>query len=192
MSQQSRRSIVKGAAWAAPAVLATATIPAYAASKPALDGWLSNIVSSCSRDRWSGVWSMTYTIDGQVDTYPTRGLWISNAPASATIGATKIIQYISDAAGLLKFQRGGTSNQWSTLAYDSTAPVKSGYIAYTTTFSGTWQYDAAKKLWFPSTRPYFTTTVGKCITALQVITARFVTINSTVYSFERSATLRQA
>lgn len=186
MSQQPRRSIIKGAAWAAPAVLATATIPAYAASKPALDGWLSNIVSSCSRDRWS----MTYTIDGQVDTYPTRGLWISNAPASATIGATKIIQYISDAAGLLKFQRGGTSNQWSTLAYDSTAPVKSGYIAYTTTFSGTWQYDAAKKLWFPSTRPYFTASRSTCISPLKVVVARSVTVNGTVYSFERSGTLQ--
>lgn len=190
MSQQSRRSIVKGAAWAAPAVLATATIPAYAASKPALDGWLLN-TTSCSRDRWSGVWSMTYTINGQ-GAYPQRGLWVSNAPASATIGATKITQYVSTAAGSPTFQRGGTSNQWSTLAYDSTAPVKTGYRAYTTTFSGTWQYNATNKLWFPSTLPYFTTTVGKCITALQVITARFVTVNGTVYSFERSVTLRPA
>lgn len=190
MSQQSRRSIVKGAAWAAPAVLATATIPAYAASKPALDGWLLNILSRCYRDR-SGASSTTYTIDGQGN-YPDRGLWVSNAPASAVIGATKVTQYVSTAAGSPTFQRGGTSNQWSTLAYDSTAPVKTGYRAYTTTFSGTWQYDTVKKLWFPSTLPYFTTTVGKCITTLQVITARSVTVNGTVYSFERSGTLRPA
>lgn len=190
MSQQSRRSIVKGAAWAAPAVLATATIPAYAASKPALDGWLLN-TTSCSRDRWSGVWSMTYTIDGQ-GAYPQRGLWVSNAPASATIGATKITQYISNAAGQPQFQKGGTANEWSDLVYDPAAPAKTGYRAYTTTFSGTWQYNATNKLWFPSTLPYFTTTVGKCITALQVITARFVTVNGTVYSFERSGTIRLA
>lgn len=190
MSQQPRRSIVKGAAWAAPAVLATATIPAYAASKPALDGWLLNTIS-CSRDRRSGVWSMTYTINGQGN-YPDRGLWVSNAPASATISATKVTQYISDTVGQLTFQRDRTSSQWSTLAYDSTAPVRNGYIAYTTTFSGTWQYDTDKKLWFPSALPYFTTTVNnKCI-SLKVITARFVTVNGTVYSFERSATLRPA
>ena len=185
MSQQPRRSIVKGAAWAAPAVLATATIPAYAASKPALDGWLLNTTSCSSSTR------MTYTINGQ-GAYPQRGLWVSNAPASATIGATKITQYVSTAAGSPTFQNGGISHQWSTLAYDATAPVKTGYRAYTTTFSGTWQYNATNKLWFPSTLPYFTTTVGKCITALQVITARFVTVNGTVYSFERSGTLRPA
>ena len=191
MSQQSRRSIVKGAAWAAPAVLATATIPAYAASKPALDGWMTITLSSCSRDRRSGAWSTTYTINGQGN-YPDRGLWVSNAPASATIGATKVTQYISDTVGQLTFQTGETSNQWSPLAYDSTAPVRNGYIAYTTTFKGTWQYNATNKLWFPDSLPYFTTTVGRCITALPVITARFVTVNGTVYSFERSATLRPA
>lgn len=191
MSQQSRRSIVKGAAWAAPAVLATATIPAYAASKPALDGWLTNILGSCSRDRWSGASSMTYTINGQGN-YPTRGLWVSNTTASAKIGTTKITQYVSDTVGQLTFQRGGTSNQWSNLVYDPAAPVKTGYRAYTTTFDGTWKYNATNKLWFPSTLPYFTTTVGTCITALPVTVARFVTVNGTVYSFERSGTLRPA
>lgn len=185
MSQQSRRSIVKGAAWAAPAVLATATIPAYAASMPALDGWVLN-TTNCSR--YGG---MTYTINGQ-GAYPQRGLWVSNAPASAQIGPTKVTQYISTAAGSPTFQRGGTSNQWSDLVYDPNAPVKTGYRAYTTTFSGTWQYNATNKLWFPSTLPYFTTTVGKCISALQVITARFVTVNGTVYSFERAVTLKPA
>lgn len=191
MSQQSRRSIVKGAAWAAPAVLATATIPAYAASMPALDGWLTNILGRCSRDWWSGASSTTYTINGQGN-YPDRGLWVSNAPASAKIGATKITQYISNTAGQPQFQKGGTDNQWSTLAYDATAPVKTGYRAYTTTFNGTWKYNATNKLWFPSTLPYFTTTVGKCITTLQVITARSVTVNGTVYSFERAGTLQPA
>ena len=186
MSQQPRRSIVKGAAWAAPAILATATIPAYAASKPALDGWVLN-TTSCFQDRF-GAWSMTYIINGQGN-YPTRGLWVSNAPASAQIGTTKVTQYISTAAGSLTFQRGGTSNQWSDLAYDATAPAKTGYRAYTTTFKGTWKYNATNKLWFPSTLPYFTTTVGKCIKPLQVITARFVTVNGTVYSFERSGAI---
>ena len=185
MSQQPRRSIVKGAAWAAPAVLATATIPAYAASMPALNGWVLNTTSCSSSTR------MTYTINGQGN-YPDRGLWVSNAPASATIGTTKITQYISNAAGQPQFQKGGTANEWSNLVYDPAAPAKTGYRAYTTTFSGTWQYNATNKLWFPSTLPYFTTTVGKCITALQVITARFVTVNDRVYSFERSVTLRPA
>lgn len=186
MSQQPRRSIVKGAAWAAPAVLATATIPAYAASpQPALDGWLLNTT------RCSSSTQMTYTINGQ-GTYPKRGLWVSGTTASAVIGVTKITQYVSTAAGSPVFQKGGTANEWSDLVYDPAAPAKTGYRAYTTTFSGTWQYNATNKLWFPSTLPYFTTTVGKCITALQVITARFVTVNGTVYSFERSGTIRLA
>lgn len=184
MSQQTRRSIVKGAAWAAPAVLATATIPAYAASMPALDGRVLNTTNYA----WYG--RMTYTLNGQ-GTYPNSGLWVSNAPASAQIGVTKVTQYISTAAGSLTFQTGGTSNQWSPLAYDATAPAKTGYRAYTTTFDGTWKYNATNKLWFPSTLPYFTTTVSKYIT-LQVITVRFVTVNGTVHSFERSATLQPA
>lgn len=183
MSQQPRRSIIKGAAWAAPAVLATATIPAYAASKPALDGWLS-MESRCRT-------TMTYTVDGR-GTYPDRGLWVSNAPASAQIGATKITLYITntrisnDPVKYLTFQNGVTINpQWSDLVYDSTAPAKSGYRAYTTTFSGTWQYDTAKKLWFPTSLPYFTASRNTCVT-WQFIVVRSVTVNGTVYSFERS------
>lgn len=187
MSQQPRRSIVKGAAWAAPAVLATATIPAYAASKPALDGWLS-IEIKCGRN-------MTYTVDGR-GTYPDRGLWVSNAPASAQIGVTKITIYLDNTristnpVNYLTFQNGVTNPQWSDLAYDSTAPAKSGYRAYTTTFSGTWQYDTAKKLWFPSSQPYFTASRNTCISPLKVVVARSVTVNGTVYSFERSGTLQ--
>lgn len=184
MSQQPRRSIVKGAAWAAPAVLATATIPAYAASpQPALDGWLLNTT------RCSSSTQMTYTINGQ-GTYPKRGLWVSGTTASAVIGVTKITQYVSTAAGSPVFQKGGIANEWSDLIYDPTAPVKTNYRAYTTTFNGTWRYDTATKLWFPSTLPYFTTSVNRCVRALQVITVRSVTVNGKVYSFERSGTLQ--
>lgn len=184
MSQQSRRSIVKGAAWAAPAVLATATIPAYAASKPLLEGVLS-VGIRCSVQ-------VTHTVDGQVGNYPQYGLWVSNASSSATIGATKITQYLSNAAGQPVFRRGGTSNQWSDLVYDPDAPVKTGYRAYTTTFRGTWQYDATNKKWFPSSRPYFTTNLNTCVNPLRIIAVRSVTVNGTVYSFERSVTLRPA
>lgn len=182
MSQQSRRSIVKGAAWAAPAVLATATIPAYAASKPFLEGVLQ-VGIKCS-------WRITYTVDGQVGTYPKYGLWVSNAPASAQIGATKITQYISNAAGQPQFQKGGTANEWSDLVYDPAAPAKTGYRAYTTTFNGTWTYNTSNKKWFPSSRPYFTTNLNTCVNPLRIIAVRSVTVNGTVYSFERSATLQ--
>lgn len=42
--QISRRALAKGAAWAAPAVVASATVPAYAASKPAYELYLARYV----------------------------------------------------------------------------------------------------------------------------------------------------
>lgn len=184
MGIQNRRTVVKGAAWAAPAIVSSAIIPAYAASlKPALDGWLNN-KTSC----YTGQENMLYSFDGR-GTYPTRGIWVSGSNSTAKITNVKITQYISTAAGKLTFRVGATS-QWSLLTFDANAPAKSGYYAYTTTFSGTWKFDTSNKIWFPSTLPFFQASSGTCVRSLQVITARQASVDGVVYTTERSGTLR--
>lgn len=186
MENQPRRQFVRGAAWSVPAIIATTSLPVYAASPhPILDGWVNN------RTRcYTGKENMLYEIDGR-GTYPTRGLWISGASSTAKITNVKITQYISTTAGKLTFRVGATS-QWTLLTYDATAPVKSGYYAYTTNFTGTWSYNTSNKLWIPSTQPFFQASSNVCVNALKVITVRQAVVDGKTYTTERSGTLKPA
>lgn len=183
-----RRRLVQGTAWAAPVVLAATSVPAYAASPTrGLDGWLLNTIR-CANDAY-GRRITTYEFNA-TGSYPTRGLWVSGATEKSVIGSTKIIQYIGYTAATLTFQVVQAS-QWTTLAYDASAPKRDGYIAYSTTYQGTWSYDKATGLYFPANQPYFRTTVatGTCLSRLPVITRREVVIDGGTYTIERSGTL---
>lgn len=190
MGDISRRSVAKGAAWAAPVIVATTAIPAYAASlaNKALDGWVNNS-TRCTRD-YRGVTSTTYEFNG-TGVYPTRGLWVSGAREDSKIEDVKIIQYLGYTANPATFQAVQAS-QWTTLTYDPYAPKKDGYLAYSTAYTGSWRYDPDSGMHFASSLPYFRTTLTSrsCVTSLNVVTYRQVVIDGQLYSFERSGTLR--
>lgn len=184
-----RRRLVQGTAWAAPVVLAATSVPAYAAS-PArgLDGWLLNTIRCTTDTNRRRITIYEFNATGN---YPDRGLWVSGTTGKSVIGTTKIIQYIGYTAATLTFQTIQAS-QWTTLAYDASAPKRDGYIAYSTTYKGTWSYDKATGLYFPANQPYFRTTVvtGTCLSRLHVTTRREVVIDGETYATERSATPR--
>lgn len=182
-----RRRLVQGTAWAAPVVLAATSVPAYAASPTrGLDGWLLNS-TRCTNDAY-GRRITTYEFNA-TGSYPTRGLWVSGATEKSVIGSTKIIQYIGYTAATLTFQVAQAS-QWTTLAYDASAPKRDGYIAYSTTYTGTWSYDKATGLYFPANQPYFRARItGTCISGLRVTTRREIVIDGGTYTTERSGTL---
>lgn len=131
-----RRNVVKGAAWAVPAVTLAAATPAFAGSPippNGLNGWVE-VRRSC--------WSNTLTIDGSGD-YPQRGLWTFVPDQNATISGAKITFFIN--INNLTFSN-SSQNGWSNLVRDQTSDGLSpanGHFAYTATYTGGWTYDSS-------------------------------------------------
>lgn len=172
----SRRSIAKGSAWAAPAIVLGAAAPATAASpQPGLQGWVQ-VSSQCL------LRGQSITIDGRGD-YPDRGLWVFNAPPS-TIKNAAITFYFENGLGTLTWT--GSSGGWSTPVVDNSVPAISGYTAYTTRYSGSWTSapNASPPYSYADSQPYFATSVTGCQT-IRVYAYRTVTVNGQVYSFRR-------
>lgn len=172
----SRRSIAKGSAWAAPAIVLGAAAPATAASpQPGLQGWVQVSTQCLLRGQ-------SITIDGRGD-YPDRGLWVFNAPPS-TIKNAAITFYFENGLGTLTWT--GSSGGWSTPVVDNSVPAISGYTAYTTRYSGSWTSapNASPPYSYADSQPYFATSVTGCQT-IRVYAYRTVTVNGQVYSFRR-------
>lgn len=175
-----RRALMRGAAWAAPSALIAVAAPAIAASSPELNGWVQ-VATSCST--WSG--AQTLSIDG-TGRYPVRGIWVDQAPASPAPSGASITYYFPSTRALTWTRASGGSATWSTPARDGRAPRISGFTAYTSTYSGTWTYDATARRQIADARPAFrvTNTLDSCRT-VQVHALRTVTLGGTDYSLQR-------
>lgn len=85
----SRRSLAKGAAWAAPAVLATAAVPAYAASRPGTSTSTRGVYFHAFKFRTATNCTSTNPQTGFIDNLPyrsTAGLGDSNRDPSTSKG----------------------------------------------------------------------------------------------------------
>lgn len=184
----SRRSVVAGAAWAAPVVAVAVAAPAMAVSGEippnALNGWVQ-LQRSCPflTNRTE------LTIDG-VGSYPDRGLWVLTTAGPPTYSPP------SNAKLIFFFERSNLSfsNQsqsgWSNLTRSPSDDEISGYYAYATTYSGTWTFRGTNpnnQRWDADSNPRFRTTFstsGGC----QVIRAyarRTVTFMDETVTFRR-------
>lgn len=182
-----RRTVVRGAAWAVPAVVVATSAPAFAASPVppgGLDGWVE-LQRRCGD---GGRGPTQLTIDG-AGNYPDRGLWVFVSPAGPTPSNATITFYLQS-SGLTFSNSSGTG--WSNLVrasgLDSTAPA-SGYYAYQTTYTGTWTYtDAsgtATDRWVADTDPTFQTTYSTNCVTVRVYARRTVTTSLGTVSFVR-------
>ncbi len=188
-----RRTLVKGAAWAMPAVTVGAAAPAMAASIPprGLNGW----VEVGKRCRWDWDWGdltwrypTTVDIDGR-GSYPNRGIWVfidDSRPEATPENAT--ITFFFQRSNLSWDSSSGSG--WSNLvrdpSKDSISGVPAGYYAYTTTYSGTWTYSTGASAWIADFQPRFTTTYDRddCRT-VRTYAWRSVTTNGETVTFLR-------
>ena len=181
-----RRTVVRGAAWAVPAVVVATSAPAFAASPVppgGLDGWVL-LQRRCDGDRGP----TQLTIDG-AGNYPDRGLWVFVSPRGPAPSNATITFYLQS-SGLTFSNSSGTG--WSNLVrasgLDSTAPAN-GYYAYQTTYTGTWTYtDAsgtATDRWVADTDPTFQTTYSTNCVTIRVYARRTVTTSLGTVSFVR-------
>ena len=181
-----RRSLMKTAAWAAPTAAVSVAAPAFAVSpesKKGLQGWVQ-LESECSGIFLS---TQTLTVDGQ-GSYPDRGLWImETAPgfdlSKAKVTGAKITFYFPTSLGDLRWTN-TSGNGWSGLNRDNRAPQKSGYYAYSSTYTGRWTYDSEKNVMLAAGQPKFTTTRSGCST-VTAYALRSVTVDGETVSFER-------
>lgn len=139
------------------------------------------VATSCSP--WSG--AQTLSIDG-TGRYPVRGIWVDQAPASPAPCGASITYYFPSSRALTWTRASGGSAAWSTPARDDRAPRISGFTAYTSTYSGTWSYDASARRQVADAQPAFrvTNTLDSCET-IRVHALRTVTIGGAEHSHRR-------
>lgn len=161
----SRRSLAKGAAWAAPAVVATTAVPAYAASNPSVPSQdqlierqkslqgIFQVVVDCP------VGVPNFRLIGAEKPYPQGGFWTGGTDPSSLVDNASFTLYVADyiAQKLTWLQYPGKENGWSLpTVNDAIIPVKQGYTAYTFFYNGTnWAYDPVKKSHYITEEPSF-------------------------------------
>lgn len=182
----SRRVLARGAAWTVPAVALAAAAPGLAASPPppGLQGWveISKDCNSFSSD--------VLEIDGRGD-YSTRGLWVFYTTTATVLTDARITFYYPASLGTLTWATATGNSGWSAPVTGGPDPAISGYIAYTTYYSGTWTWvnapgtDPDYKL--ADGDPHFTESldITNCGNSIPVYARRTVTVDGEVITFLR-------
>lgn len=193
-----RRTVVKGAAWATPAIVVGSAAPAMALSRPpGLQGWVT-VGKSCDR---GGVFqndTLNLTIDGtggngaNPPNDNTRGLWVFNTYSHTVLSEAKVVIYYQNSLNPLTWTRVGSDQGWTTPTVDTSVPAISGYTAYSTSYSGGWTFkgghaDQANDHHLAGGRPNFraSKSVSSCPGTLTLYSWRYVKIDGVPVSFRR-------
>ncbi|MDO4821637.1 MAG: hypothetical protein Q4A03_06335 [Rothia sp. (in: high G+C Gram-positive bacteria)] len=184
-----RRTLARGAAWAAPAVLATVAVPAYAASSTlpeetydtvalnqAIQGTM-NIQANCR------AYPTTLSIQG--DSKASQPLYVAGAKSTSLISETSYTLYVANRIPVSGWKAIGADSGWTVPVRDTTAPQKRGFTAYTTTYTANnWVYDAATGRHTIATVPNFTALTDFCASGNQIYGVRKATVDGIIYSRE--------
>lgn len=192
-STPTRRHLLRGAAWAAPAAAVAVAAPAVAASSAPLLGGSLTVSSSTGAIGTPGR-TQTITVNGSA-AYPTAGIWMENVPASPNPTAARYTLYLpSPTYAGLTWARVGTDQTWTIPTADSRAPAINGYTAYTTTYSSPttaarWARDTSLRRIYATGRPHFqavrSIASNVAVPALTVYSLRRVTYNALPYTLQR-------
>lgn len=183
-----RRSVVAGAAWAAPTIAIGSAAPAMAASRPpGLQGWVT-VGKSCEGRVWPFSDQLTLTINGtgggnaNPPDNNSRGLWIYNTQQTTSIANARLTIYYPSSLGSISFSRAtGGATTWSI----------PGFTAYSSYYTGAWQfYDLTGVIddhHRAVGRPNFIATIGvaSCPGTIQVYSWRTVQVDGQTISFRR-------
>lgn len=173
-----RRSVVKGTAWAAPAIAVAAVAPNVSASpipERGLNGWVQlGRLCNWQTDR--------FNVDGR-GSYDDRGLWTFTEESDIPVGAEIIFWFSRE----LTFTNG--ASDWTNLTRVPTLDSTTRGYAYSTTYSGDWTYRSRgtqNARWEADTDPYWYATGGGCLGRICAYARRIVTYSDgTSVSFDR-------
>lgn len=168
----SRRALTKGAAWAVPAVVATAAIPAYAASsitdeqkalraKGVRGGFTAKITCGTDRfDQWAA--GRKLSIIGTEANYPSGGYFIEGVTESTHINSAYVTLYFENPWGTnLNWAPTAQNRNWIMEPAGSSVPAISGYTPYHIIYKGdNWIFDSSKNQYYTNDKPYFETDIS--------------------------------
>lgn len=176
-----RRRLVTGVAWAAPIAAVATAAPAVAASpQPGLQGRVT-LTRNCSGGR------ATIQADS-AGNYPERGLWAEGVRENTSVTGATVVLYLPSSVfpTSTTWTRNTSDTVWSVFQSTTAVPQKRGFNAWSSTYSGTWQYRATERIKFATGVLNQTTSRGTaCPSSLQAYALRIVTIDGKQYSFER-------
>lgn len=193
-----RRTVVKGAAWATPAIVIGSAAPAMALSRPpGLQGWVT-VGKSCDLGGFFQDDTLNLTINGTAGNGAnppdsgTRGLWVFNTYGTTALSEARLTIYYPNSLGSLTWSRVGSNENWSLPAVDATAPAIPGFTAYSTFYSGGWQFrgghsNAIDDHHLAVGRPNFKASkkLSSCPGTLTLYSWRYVKIDGVPISFRR-------
>lgn len=182
----SRRTLAKGAAWAAPAVAVAAVAPMVAASPippRGLNGWVT-LTRQCTRtnNEFQIDGRGTFTGGGNSD----RGIWtFVDDPNAEISGAAIVFFFDTRSASFTNSSGGGWTNLSRATELDASAPA-AGYYAYRATYSGKWTYFPRHNAWVADSDPYWLWNMppGGC-TTICGYARRSLTVNGETVTFTR-------
>lgn len=182
----SRRTIVKGAAWAVPAVTLATAAPALAASPippNGLNGWV--LLGRDCRATYE------FTIDGRGDFTGggdnDRGIWtFVPAPGGNEPAFAEIIFWFNRDGWSFDNQGPGWSNLTRMNPQPSNRPAN-GYVAYRTTYTGSWTYFPEHEAWVADSDPYWRENdmPGESCGNVCAYADRTITVNGETVRFRR-------
>lgn len=195
----SRRTLTRGAAWAAPVMVVAGAAPAYAASlrkDPGINGWVMNtptdLTGSC---RWSLRVDSTPSPAGATPDGAPFGLYVYDTMPTDVLTQARITYWIIGNQTATWVANAQHSSCWSS-PVRGTPSVKSDGQTYTPyTFTYTCAINAAATTTGPDgvarlflggfdTTATFTQPAALC-SDVTYWTQRFITINGVQYTFER-------
>lgn len=202
----SRRSIAKGAAWATPAVLATAAVPAYAAStttpteptpeqielrKRGVRGVFTAkiecnwIKDSNGEKQWTSAKAVRFIGNGVP--YPTGGYYVEGVERDTKIENATVTVYVEEPWGAnLSWIPTAQNSGWEVIPAGPEVPAKAGYSAYQIVYvANNWLYDEANKRYYTEDQPFFDADLStlSCPTSgLKLFAMRSATVDGVVYN----------
>lgn len=185
----SRRTIAKGAAWATPAILATATVPSYAASSEEYNH--TELAKSMQ-----GVFLLRRVCNASgirlnIESRQTNGIgfWVTGAKSNSVISNASFTVYIANSIPKLTWTRlQNTGLNWTVPVQDNNVPVIAGYTAYTTYYTkDNWTYDPTTDQHSILDYPNFTALIptNSCPARVPVYSLRYVSVDGKRYELRR-------
>ncbi len=158
MTPHPRRTVVKGIAWSVPVVAFSAPVVAYAASGPVLGGLMdlsrNNSGGTCSLVS-GGTGGSVYVSEGSTSNV---GTWVTDTQTTTTITGLTITLWLPATWATVSIDNRGGLNWSNVTSVTATRPtgVPADYVAYRTSYTGTWSRNATTGAMTTTTRQDFT------------------------------------
>lgn len=118
-------------------------------------------------------------------------MWVYNTTASTQITNAQITYYYPSSLGTLRWSSAAGNTGWSVPVVDGSVPQKPGYTAYTSYYTGGWQFvdnpGVDNDYTYATGQPHFTAAISNnaCSRDILIYARRSVVVDGETIAFER-------